>query len=221
MAKRGAIYLTKEERETTQRFYDVQNPLTEEGHRQSRLTGAALRERFGVPDCVYHSGYQRTTSTTNDILDAYSPDERERIKVLQHFFLRERDTGYTYNMTADESERTFPWLQDYWQTYGAFYARPPGGESLAEVSQRVYMFLQELFRSRVGGTVFIVTHAGTMRSFRYLIEQWTHEQIDDAEASPNCAVTAYRYDEGESGHGLVLETGNSVFWQDLPQTNPF
>jgi hypothetical protein len=51
-----------------------------------------------------------------------------------------------------------------------------------------------------------------MRCFRYLIEEWTHEHIEAAEAPPNCGVTAYRYDEGESGRGFVLEMENSVLW---------
>ncbi|MEJ2228191.1 MAG: histidine phosphatase family protein [Alphaproteobacteria bacterium] len=191
---------------------DVNNPLTEEGHRQSRLTGEALRERLGVPDCVYHSGYQRTIGTADSLLDAYSADERKRITIRQHFFLRERDTGYTFNMTTEESEQAFPWLQDYWQTYGSFYARPPGGESFADIAQRVYLFLQELFRRREGDTIFLVTHGGTMRCFRYVIEEWTHEHMDTAELSRNCAVTAYQYNEDQSKRGLVLEMDNSVFW---------
>jgi broad specificity phosphatase PhoE len=212
MVKRGAIFLTEEGRETTGRINDINNPLTEEGHRQSRLTGEALRERFGVPDCVYHSGYARTIGTADSILEAYSADERARIAVRQHIFLRERDNGYAYNMTAEEAEQAFPWLQEHWRIYSNFFVRPPGGESMAEVAQRVYLFLGELSRCQVGETVFVVIHSGSMRCLRYWIEGWTPADFEAAAIPPNCAVTSYRYDEGESGRGFVLEMGNSVLW---------
>jgi hypothetical protein len=41
-------------------------------------------------------------------------------------------------MTTAESESAFPWLQDYWNTYGPIFGRPPGGESLAGVAKRAF-----------------------------------------------------------------------------------
>ena len=186
-------------------------PLTEEGRRQAEATGSALRERFGVPGCLYHSGFRRTVETMTGILTAYDAAERERIDIRENTFVRERDTGYTYNMTAGEAEIAFPWLQEYWRTHGNFYARPPGGESFADVVRRVYLFLDMLFRDSEGKTVFVVTHGGTKRCFRYLLERWSHEDVETAQGAENCGVTVYRY--SEEAKRLLLEEANSVYWR--------
>ena len=51
-------------------------------------------------------------------------------------------------------------------------ARPPGGESLADVVARVHTFLGTLFRDRGGQKILVVTHGGTIRCFRFLLERW-------------------------------------------------
>jgi broad specificity phosphatase PhoE len=70
----------------------------------------------------------------------------------------------------------FPWLQDYWGTFGPFFARPPGGESLAQVCECVYAFHQKLARTMAGRRVLVVTHGGTLWCFRYVLEGWTYEE---------------------------------------------
>jgi broad specificity phosphatase PhoE len=79
-------------------------------------------------------------------------------------------------MTEAEAEAAFPWLEEYWRTFGGFMARPPGGESLADVVGRVHMFLDVLFRDRIGQKVLVVTHGGTIRCFRFALERWHYSQ---------------------------------------------
>lgn len=191
------FFADDEQRKPVHGIPDFEAPLTERGREQARRTGRGLREAHGRFDYVYHSGYARTRQTAEGILEAYSEAEREAIKVRQHIFLRERDTGYTYDMTAAEAEAAFPWLQDYWDTFGSVFARPPGGESLADVIQRVYLFLNMLFRDRSGQRILVVTHGGTIRAFRFLLERWTYEEAARKfreGAVSNCAATTYQYD---------------------------
>lgn len=78
------------------------------------------------------------------------------------------------------------------KTFGAFFARPPGGESLAQVCERVYAFLQKVEWTMAGKRVLIVSHVGTMWCLRYVLEQWSYEEADrrfNTEPMPNCAVT--------------------------------
>jgi broad specificity phosphatase PhoE len=214
VAKKGnQFFLDDESRKALQGVPDHDVPLTDEGRRQAEKTGRALRDEFGGFDYVYHSGYRRTQDTVEQLLTAFGPDERTAINVRHHLFLRERDAGWAYDMTTAEAQTAFPWLQAYWETFGRFFARPPGGESLADVAERVYLFLNMLFRERGGQRVLVVTHGGTIRAFRYLLERWTYDEFLErwsSEPVPNCAVTSYAFDPAAGR--LMRRALNVVHW---------
>jgi broad specificity phosphatase PhoE len=218
--KQNRFYLDDESRKSVKGVPDHLIELTDEGRRQSAVTGASLRDTYGTFDYIVHSGYRRTMQTLDEILTAYTPEERARMVVRHHLFVRERDGGHAYDMTDAEAQAAFPWLNDYWTTFGPFFARPPGGESLADVSQRVYAFLQKLTRTMAGRRVLVVTHGGTMWCFRYVLERWTYEEAErrfNTESNANCSVTAYRFN-GASGR---LELGDcaKTFWSS-PSRGP-
>lgn len=214
-AKKGSTYFADEEaRKTVKGVADHRIPLTPEGHRQAEITGRFLRDRFGVPDYVYHSGYRRTKETADAILAAYSAEEQARIQVRSNPFIRERHAGYTYDMTVEEAEAAFPWLREYWNTFGDFIAQPPGGESLAKAIERIYLFNAMLFRDRVDQRVFVVTHAGMIRCFRFLLEHWDYEQAltwPEGQAPENCSLTVY---ERDAKGRLILREHNIICWRN-------
>lgn len=222
VAKKGnRFFLDDESRKAVQGVPDHHVPLTDEGRRQAQETGRALRAEFGTFDYVYHSGYRRTEETAEQLLAAYDSQERSAMKIRHHLFLRERDAGWTYDMTTAEAEGAFPWLQGYWDTFGAFFARPPGGESLADVAQRVYLFLNMLFRDRAGKRVLLVTHGGTLRVLRFLLERWTYDEflVRFAEDHvPNCGITSYAYDDAACR--LTLKHLNVVPWRAIVEESP-
>ncbi|MDP2318235.1 MAG: histidine phosphatase family protein [Acidobacteriota bacterium] len=197
-ARKGNTFFPDDEsRQALRGEADHRTPLTELGCQQARDAGLQIREQFGTFDYVYHSGYRRTAQTTELILEAYSADERQAIEVRHNLFLREREPGFAFDMTTAEANAAFPWLQEYWDTSGRFFARPPGGESLADVAQRVYLFLGMLFRDRADAKVLVVSHGGTTRMFRYLLERWTYDDVVDrwsSEPIKNCGVVTYRFD---------------------------
>ena len=185
-----------------------------EGHRQARATGIALRERFGTFDYAYHSGYQRTVETLDDILAAWPTQERESIQVRMNPFIRERCPGYAYDMTTAEAHAAFPWLEEYWTTMGGYLAQPPGGESLIQVSERVYVFLNMLFRDRAGQRILVVTHGGTIRSFRANLERWSYDQATawpPGQSPRNCCLTLYEFDP-KTGR-LILKEYNTTYYE--------
>ena len=194
--KHNRFFLDDESRKAVQGIADWQVPLTDNGHRQAADTGHLLRARYGPFDDVYHSGYRRTEETASGILSAYPDDERAGMRVRANPFIRERDNGYTYDMTTAEAEAAFPWLQGYWDTAGPWFGRPPGGESLGDVAQRTYLVLSMLFRDRPGRRVLVVTHGGTMRAFRFVLERWTFAQVPallEAYRTPNSCLTSYEF----------------------------
>jgi len=218
--KKGAVYFADEfARRDIEGIPDQEIPLSEEGWRQAREIGPKLRERFGAPDYAYHSGYLRTMQTMEGALQAYAAEERALIKERMNLFIRERDPGYAYDMTKEEGEDAFPFLDHYWKMFGGFFAQPIGGESLAKVTERVYLFLNMLFRDRGGKKVFVFTHGGTIRCFRFLLEHWNYDQAlkwPPGQSPKNCGVTAYRCDPNDGR--LVLEDYNTVYWH--PPTSP-
>ncbi len=214
-AKRGTTFYADEDaRSLVNGAPDYLVPLTDEGVAQAERTGTYLRERFGAPDYIYHSGYLRTIQTVKGILAAFPPDEQAQMKVLMNQFIRERDPGYTYDMLTHEAHATFPWLQDHWNMFGGFFARPPGGESLSDVSQRVYTFLDMLFRDCPGKRVWTVLHGGSLRTMRFILEGWDYDQVlqwPKDQSPENCGITVYNFNPVEER--LVLQEYNTVGWR--------
>ena len=214
--KQNRFYLDDESRRAVKGVPDHLIELTDEGRRQAAETGVEIRNRYGVFDYIVHSGYKRTVQTLDHLLDAYTPEERARMPLRHHLFVRERDGGHAYDMTDAEAQAAFPWLNDYWTTFGPFFARPPGGESLADVCERVYAFLQKLARTMAGRRVMVVTHGGTIWCFRYVLERWTYEEAERrfrTETNPNCSVTAYAYDAAAGR--LALGDTARIYWTPL------
>lgn len=212
-AKKEAIYFADDEaRSRIKGVPDHKIGLTDAGHEHARRTSKMLLERFGVPAAFYDSGYLRTVQTREGLLTAYSKKDRKHITVRSSLFIRERDSGYTYDMTKEEAEKLFPFMEEYWETHGGFFARPIGGESLADVTNRVDRFLRSMFRKHAGKTIFIATHSGTLRTIRYLLEDWTHERATSwpkGQGPKNCGVTVYEYDD--TLNRLVLREYNTVY----------
>ncbi len=211
-AKKKSVYFADDEARAGLRgIPDDKIPLTKTGWEQARKTGLYLREHFGHPDYIYHSGYKRTIETTDGILECQPPEIRKQIRVRMSAAIRERHAGYAYDMTEEEARTNFPWLAEYWKTHGGFFSCPPGGESLADVQARVYQFINMLFRDRAGMNIWVVTHGGTLRCIRFLFEHWTYDQAiawPPGESPKNCGLTVYQFDPDLNR--LVLKQYNTV-----------
>ncbi|MCC2630201.1 MAG: histidine phosphatase family protein [Candidatus Paceibacter sp.] len=181
-------------------------PLTEHGIVQARETGIALRELDVEYDLAIDSGYKRTVETLDHILEAYPEHKRKLIERFSDIHLRERDCGYTYSMTRGEVEAQFPWLQDYWKMRGPIFAQPVGGESIADVIQRVAHFLFVFGRNHTHKRVIIALHGRVLAAMRHLLEGWTYEQLEKFVRQgdhKNCGVTRYVYDDNTHKMRLV------------------
>jgi len=188
---------------------DAATALTEAGRAAARALGLALRERFDAFDLIIDSGVRRTIETTEGVLEAWSETERAGMTRMSDYLIRERDPGHAVNMTTDEAAQAFPWLQDYWKSEGPFYARPPGGENLADVAMRVQRFLESRRVAMADRRVLIVTHVRTAQLLRLTLEapnpnEWRHQL--PYEPLGNCGVLAY--EPGPDG-SLVPRVGTA------------
>jgi|SRR5579872_483982 len=194
---------------------DHQVPITSFGKKQCLITGVDLRKEFGLFDVVYDSGYLRTRETREGVMSAYHPEERQQIKFRESYLLRERDAGYTHDMTTEEVNRHFPFFPEHWAKEGPFYARPVGGESKSDLCQRVYIFNGMMFRHRAGQKVLIFSHGGTIMANRFNLEGWNADEFvrrSKEEAPGNCSITVYEY--SPKSNKLELVVANKMYWDE-------
>jgi len=150
------------------------------------------------------------------LLSAYPNNELTAMSLHRSHLIREREKGYTFDMTQEEAEKLFPWLPAHFNGFGHFYTRFPGGQSQADLVNQVYLFIEHLNRECAGKKVLIVSHGHTIRALRFILESWTPEQYNeymdsDLIATPNCGVTTYCY--SPESRNLELETANQILWQ--------
>lgn len=132
-----------------------------------------LAEKGPVKAFFMSSPYNRTLQTTDRLLQAFRDDEV--VGVRQAVQLREQDFGNFQDPTkikADLNER---------QLFGRFWFRFPGGESGADVYDRLTIFEDHLTRDMMNGrfsgtTLILVTHGLTLRIF---LMRWFHWTVDE------------------------------------------
>lgn len=119
---------------------------------------AILKRLSGIEfERVYSSPLSRCARLAEKISNRTQFDDR----------LMELDFGDWEGETWDaifESEEGKKWFDDY-RNYPC-----PNGESYNDMLARVRRFIAELPQS--GGNVLIVTHAGVVRAFRVLLQDW-------------------------------------------------
>jgi alpha-ribazole phosphatase len=132
------------------------------GHRDTPLTSRgraqalSLRPRLEKlrPDFIFSSDLQRCRQTAA----LMAPDRA--IRTSPH--LRELDFGAWDGMTADACLRRDPGRFDRWMK-NPWRCRPPGGESLAQLSKRVRGFVAAVVREFPNRNLAIITHGGPLR----------------------------------------------------------
>ncbi|MEN9649840.1 MAG: hypothetical protein RL094_807 [Candidatus Parcubacteria bacterium] len=216
----GALYATDPTLfESIAKVPDQQISITEYGVQQAAATAEPLKNLIGIPDIVYHSGYQRTKQTTEGVLKAYGDAP---IQIKENLAIREREAGYTHILLEQQTKEYFPYLQDYWDVVGGLFARPVGGESLIDViEKRLRPFVEKVFEMYRGKTVVFVTHGRVIQCLRFILDDMTWEEMElflkDKENNPkNCGVTVYSYDAEKDK--LKLDMYNETFYkEEIPE----
>lgn len=213
--KAGEVFVPDEALHKLQGIPDHRIHTTERGYEQGLATGVGLRQSFGKFDVVFDSGYVRTITTKESILKAYSKEELVDTEFISSGLIREKESGYTHSMTESQVKQYFPWFQEYYQTFGPYYTRPPGGESASDLCDgRVGQFVHSILPQYKGKKVMVVTHGNTIRSLRSVLEGWSPEEYEqrvkqDGEVL-NCATFVYEYEEKISDVQLIQN--HKLYW---------
>jgi broad specificity phosphatase PhoE len=115
--------------------------------------------------------------------------------------LREACLGEWEGKTVAELESEYPELLARWMTDSAGN-RPPGGESLEALQDRVVSYVVSTVTASLGSAIVVVTHGGPIKAVV------THVLGAGVAAFPgmrtdNCGITTVRYDAARSRFVLV------------------
>ncbi|MDM9625808.1 phosphoglycerate mutase family protein [Rhizobium sp. S152] len=193
-------------------FGDHNVPLTQWGHRQAIQAGEAIAAHIAGltgPDLgklrIWYSPFLRTRQTRDALLTVLPPDRIGHAS--EDYLLREQDFGlFTEIYDRAEQKQKFPDEFEKWarlrSNSGKFYARPPDGESRADVAQRVRLFLQTMMHDVSNGNdnVVIVGHGVTNRAFEMNFLQHPVEWFERSDNPGNADITLI---EGSHAHGYT------------------
>ena len=124
-------------------------PLNDNGRQQARLTAGALKER--TIDVAYTSPLSRATETARITLEPHG------IEAAHHDGLLDFDYGEWTGKQEEEVKQSWPAEYEEWTTR-PHEARPPGGTSLHEVSERCVAMMVEAAAQHDGSTVALFSH---------------------------------------------------------------
>nr|WP_204261742.1 histidine phosphatase family protein [Blastococcus saxobsidens] len=185
---------------------DPDVPLSDTGRSQAEALGRHLASLPADqrPTAVLTSPFARALSTAQLAVAGLDlplrADER----------LRERDFGAFDGMTGAGIREQFPDEARRRDLLGKFYYRPPGGESWADVAQRIRSLLATEALRHDGDRLLVVAHQAVVMVFRYVLEGLTEQELLDVDAREqvaNASLTRYEADDDGTLH---LHSYNAV-----------
>lgn len=205
---------------------DVDVPLSPLGERQAQALGqwfASLPEEE-KPEVVLSSPYVRARQTARFVCQAGGVTGEARPPLVDER-LREREFGVFDRLTTRGIQEKFPDLAEQRALLGKFYHRAPGGESWADVIQRLRGALDTISLHHADQRVLIVCHQVVVLCLRYILEEMDEAQIlaIDKEADViNCGVCEYDFQPDDAAlclpRLLRYNFGAPLIEEDAPVT---
>ena len=166
--------------------------LTDIGHRQAQITADHILQNYHV-DAVYSSDLRRAFDTGRAVAEPLGID------LVTDRRLREIYAG-------DWEGRTFDELTAHYPNYMVFRTdigncTTDGGETVAQLSQRVLEAFMEIGEANPGKTVVIATHATPIRAIQCHCQGKPVSQMKDIPWVTNASITTVIYED----HKLRLQ----------------
>ncbi|HEX2948833.1 MAG TPA: histidine phosphatase family protein [Armatimonadota bacterium] len=169
------------------RFQGHQNsPLNDVGRAQAQMVAQAMATY--QLDAIYTSDLDRAAETAEAVAVLH---QRTPVKDIR---LREACFGEWEGYTMTEITERWPEVVTAWRA-DSLRTRPPGGETLEIVQQRVTAVVDEIVSNSPDGKVAIVGHGGSMRAVVALalgadLSIFRHLRLD------NCSISTIQVMNG-------------------------
>lgn len=163
-------------------------PLTEKGHAQAAKTAEWL-SRYPDIEAIYSSDLIRAVQTAQPLA------ARRGLPIRLEKGLREIDGGEWEMKPFCDLATLYPRELQEW-TEHMDICRCPGGESVAELQNRIRDTVLKICASHPDGTVAIYTHATPIRTQKCVWNRWPLHSIMQYSWVRNASVSVVTYDKG-------------------------
>lgn len=157
-------------------FTGWRNPdLTEQGVREARNAGKALRAEGIRFDIGFTSELMRAQKTCSLLLDVQGQTDLE---VIRNVALNERDYGDLSGLNKDDAREK--WGEDQVHIWRRSYdTPPPGGESLKDTAERVlpYFNAEIMPHIHAGESVLVAAHGNSLRALVMVLDVLSEDEI--------------------------------------------
>lgn len=178
--------------------------ITENGYRQI----AALRQRFAGEhiDAVYSSDLFRTRTTAGAVCAprGMEPVERRSLREIGFGDWEDRTWG---DMERADGAR----LALFYQSSSDW--RAPGGESFAEVMERMRHTVYQIAHAHPGQTVAVFSHGSAIRCLQGALRDMAPEDMRGLGQCDNTGVTCVEV--GYERHNIVFENDNAHLPEEI------
>lgn len=168
----------------------VDIPLSEAGREHALEVGRRLKGKFEV-DKAYTSSLVRAQETLDLVMEGAGITG---IPVVQDWHLNERFYG---NWQSKNKAQTAAKYGDdaVHAVRRGYSARPPGGESLEDTTERVLPYFEETIEPELakGMTLLIAAHGNSLRALAKKLESLSDDAVPGFEIA-NGEVLVYRYE---------------------------
>lgn len=161
--------------------------LTDLGQEQARITAQYIADHFQV-DKVYSSDLRRAYDTGKAVARLFG------LPVQTDHRLREIYAGIWEGKTFNELTDIYPSYTVFRTDIGACIT--DGGETVAQLSERVLEAFRCIGEENEGKTVVVATHATPIRALQCYCEGKTLAEMKDVPWVTNASVTTVVYENG-------------------------
>jgi enolase len=197
--------------------------LSEEGKKDALLSGMKMKNL--IIDKAYTSNLKRAINTCKIVMELNKTNNYNLIYELEE--LNERDYGELTGKNKDEITKEFG-IEKVHKWRRGFDTKPPGGESLSEVCERVSEFYNEKLKIDISNqeNILIAAHGNSLRALLVVLgicDKKIIETVDIPTGKPfiinfeNNKVVKYNYlqDYNFKGRQILDSRGNPTIEVDV------